>query len=188
MLIKKFNILQDKRYTLEILVFRNKKFLILKRFNDNKSNYLLIPQTIKIEKKNSSLFFSTEKKNLITILENFYNSFNFFLKNNQKIFYKKLLLKGLGFRLAIFKRPNINYSRILRLKVGFSHFVYISIPPQLLVSTNKKKNVLNIKSDNVNSLGTFCSSLKRIKKINVYNGKGFWYKKEKKTLKVFKKK
>jgi ribosomal protein L6P/L9E len=188
MLLKKFKFFQKEPSYFKIVFFRNKKFFVFKNYSSETIKYLHIPNSIKIKKEASFFIFSIEVSKSNKILENFYNSFILFLKNNNKIFCKKLLLKGLGFRLSIFKDKNLLSCRILKLKVGFSHFIYIKIPSNLHVTTNKKKTTLNIKSQNINFLGNFCSSLRSIKKINVYNGKGFWYKKEKKTLKIFKKK
>jgi ribosomal protein L6P/L9E len=140
MLIKKFNFTQKEIYNLKVLVFRNKKFFVLKRCDENKSTYLIIPSFIKVELKDSIVIFSVNNKSFSQFLQNFYNSFIFFLKNNEKTFYKKLLLKGLGFKITIFRRLNFTTNfRILRLKIGYSHFVYVEIPTQLLVSTNKKR-------------------------------------------------
>ena len=188
MLLKKFKFFQKEPSDFKILFFRNKKFFVFKNYSSEITNYLCIPNSIKIKKEASFFLFYIEVSKSNKILENFYNSFVLFFKYNNKIFCKKLLLKGLGFRLSIFKDKTLLSSRILKLKVGFSHFIYIKIPSNLRVTTNKKKTILNIKSQDINLLGNFCSSLRYIKKINVYNGKGFWYKKEKKTLKIFKKK
>jgi ribosomal protein L6P/L9E len=123
------------------------------------------------EKKYKKFFFS------------FLNSFINFLKTYNKIYSKKLILKGLGFKMNLVEIDNLIY---LKLKLGYSHIIEFPVLKNKL-TVFIKKNKLILRSNDIFFLNNFCKKIKNLKNPNIYNGKGFWYKKEKFFLKTFKK-
>lgn len=86
-----------------------------------------------------------------------------------------------------FKSFLLENGTILRLKVGFSHFIDLKIPVKKL-KVVLRKNVIHAISFNRVILGTFCQKIKFAKRPNCYTGKGFWHKREIRHIKSFKKK
>ena len=96
---------------------------------------------------------------------------------------KKIIsLKGLGLK--------INYSistKSLNFKLGYSHLLFIQIPPGVdLVKIGK--NYIILSSFDLSLLGNFLSKVQHLRFPDAYKGKGFWKKYEKRKLKLFKKK
>jgi hypothetical protein len=177
MLSKTYLLNQYENSILKLCVLKNKKFFLYE--NDQ---YLEIPFYIKVKKKNTLLLFSVDQSDFAPKLYLFFSFFNIFLKRKfQKFFYKKLVLKGLGFKIW-----HLNTENLLRFKLGFSHFIDILIPHED-IKVVLKKNALCIGSIDKSIAGNFCKKIKELKRPNLYNGKGFWYKNETKALKIFKK-
>jgi len=104
------------------------------------------------------------------------------LKNSCLILKKKLILKGLGFKIIYFEE-----TKTLSFKLGYSHLAFINIPVGInLVKIGK--NYLIVSGVEPFLLGNFITSIQRLRFPDVYKGKGFWKKYEKKALKLFKKK
>ena len=91
-----------------------------------------------------------------------------------------MILKGLGFK------GNIVNNSILELKLGFSHLLKVPLnSKELNVSINN--NVLIVEGFESDKVGNFLEKIRKLKKIDSYKGKGFWYKNELKILKEIKK-
>lgn len=97
--------------------------------------------------------------------------------------FKKLKIIGVGYRADI---TNADNKKLLTLKLGFSHAVYVQIPNNLsLKCINKTK--FYIFGDSYREVSLF-SSLIRAKKLpDTYKGKGIRYEDEIKVLKEGKK-
>lgn len=104
-----------------------------------------------------------------------------FSKQVKKNFIKRILLKGRGYKTSFDKK-----SRVLVLKIGFSHLVHLSIP--LNVKIYKKKNKLVLKSSQLLTLNSFSLKIKKLKKINFYKSKGLLFSTDNIKLKPVKKK
>ena len=104
---------------------------------------------------------------------------NLFLKDFNRIFIKKLILKGLGLKVNLLNKLS------LQLKLGFSHLVDIVIPNNLIVSFSK--SIIAIQGTDATAVGNFANLVKRKKLPDAYKGKGIWYKNEKLILKTVKK-
>jgi ribosomal protein L6P/L9E len=96
-------------------------------------------------------------------------------------FSKELEIVGVGFKVE-HHRP-----KKLLLKLGFSHNILVDIPDDLILVC-PKENLLIIKSPCIELLGSFVSTLKKYKRVDVYKNKGVLVKGEPTILKKFKKK
>jgi large subunit ribosomal protein L6 len=104
------------------------------------------------------------------------------LKNIKRPFRKKLVLKGLGYKVGL-----INNDTALELKLGYSHNIVISIPTsEITVKINKQ--TISLEGFDKACVGNFANSIRKLKLPDSYKGKGVWYKNEVRTLKELKKK
>jgi hypothetical protein len=179
MKIKELN--KKENLELSLVYLAKSKFLAVKKAGFK--NYILFPEFTEIvSEKNRYLFrLNTEDKSALIKFYQFSKTFDYFLKESQTISKKKLILKGLGFRMHFLPETNK-----LELKVGFSHLIYIDIPLSLRIKI--RKNTLCIEGSDKNLLGNFVSKIRAVKIPDCYKGKGFWYKYQKENLKAIKKK
>ena len=97
-------------------------------------------------------------------------------------FEKKLEITGVGYRLAI-------QGRTLVFSLGYSHDVKIEVPEGLEVIEGAKKGTsFVVKGGSKEQVGQFASNLRRLRKLDVYKGKGIRYLNERIILKEGKKK
>lgn len=174
---------------IKIFFFNNLKILTLHN-KYNKKFYFILPNNLKIVFFNNFLFFSFcnfNIKNFFVVQVYKYNNF-FFSNFFKKIFYlekfisKTLFIKGVGLRIN-FLEDSIN---MLKLKLGYSHFIYLKYSQDLIISLFKKK--ILIRSFDTILLGNFCILLKQFRPINVFTGKGLHIKRSKFKLKSYIKK
>lgn len=181
---KKINI--PINLNIQIFCFNNLKFLIINNLQ-NKNFYFLIPINLKIFFFKNFLFFSLNNFQILHTNLYKYTRF-FFSKFLKKIFYlqkylsKSIFIRGVGLRIN-FLEDSLN---ILKLKLGYSHFIYLNYSQDLLISLFKKK--ILIRSFNNILLGNFCMLLKRYRPINIFTGKGLHIKRSKFKLKQYIKK
>jgi len=88
------------------------------------------------------------------------------LKGVQEGYSKKLVLDGIGYRMAV-------TGSNLTLTVGFSHPVVVPIPEGLTAVV--EKNELTIAGADKEAVGQFAANVRAIKKPEPYKGKGFHY-------------
>ncbi len=148
-------------------------FLLAGNFN----NYFLIPTTIK--------FYIEEKKIYLTILnlndKNFFQSLIMWVKHSARLYKKKIVMQGLGFKVVLNAIENV-----LEFKLGFSHIIKVLIPKKdLNIFINK--NIISVSSINPVLIGNFLYKLRSLKYPNIYKGKGMVYKNEIFILKEIKK-
>lgn len=161
----------------------NKNFLILSNTTSNKI-YILIPSFFKIFFFNNFIYLHSTSLNfnitkiLFTFLSYFLNTL-FVLRNTTA---KTIFIKGVGLRIN-FNDSNTN---ILKLKLGYSHLIYLLVPQTLKILLFKKK--LLVYSYTRVSLGNFCSVIQKFKPLNVFTGKGLYIKRKKVFLKAYIKK
>jgi large subunit ribosomal protein L6 len=84
-------------------------------------------------------------------------------------FVKKLILEGVGFKSEV-------TGDSIKLALGFSHPVIVTIPTDLKVTA--EKNVITITGANKDSVGAFAAKLRDWKKPEPYKGKGLRYENE----------
>lgn len=159
-----------------------KRYIIVKKINSDYKFYIYVPENISIIKPKSlkNLLISTKEiKNIL--FDQFCTSLEDSIKNIKFTYKKKLLLKGLGYRMNLVKNTDK-----IRFKIGFSHFVYLKIPKTVIVRA--KKTYITIKTANKVLLGNFVNRIKCLKTPDSYKGKGFWHKYQNQKLKELKKK
>lgn len=81
-------------------------------------------------------------------------------------FVKKLQVEGIGYRAELAGKQ-------LKLMVGFSHPVLVSIPDGVTVAV--EKNIISISGADKETVGGFAASVRDIKKPEPYKGKGIRY-------------
>jgi large subunit ribosomal protein L6 len=96
-------------------------------------------------------------------------------------FISNLIFRGVGFRVELLDKF------FLKLKLGFSHFVFFKIPPQIQIFSPKKTRII-IKSYNKQFLHEFSSRICSFKFPDPYKGKGILVKNQILQLKKGKKK
>jgi large subunit ribosomal protein L6 len=79
---------------------------------------------------------------------------------------KQLELQGVGYRMAI-------KGKKLDMALGFSHPVEVEIPEGL--EAKVEKNILTVSGIDKQKVGQFAASVRRLKKVEPYKGKGFRY-------------
>ncbi len=167
----------------QLYIINNKRFFVIK-FKDNFFKYFYIPDFISLEKNESEIFLINNSKiyDHILYFNNIYFSIVKLNNNSMRLLKKKLILKGLGFRM--------NYSldeNLLELKLGYSHKVFLNFKKLPFYITLIKNRMVIQGIDSV-ELGNMANKLKNLKTLNMYNGKGFWFKEQKVKLKQVKKK
>jgi len=83
-----------------------------------------------------------------------------------KLFEKKLILEGIGFKSEVAGNK-------IKLALGFSHPVEVTIPESLKVTA--EKNVITISGKDKEEVGQFAARLRSLKKPEPYKGKGMRY-------------
>jgi len=81
-------------------------------------------------------------------------------------FTKKLQVEGIGYRAELAGKQ-------LKMALGFSHPVMISIPEGLTVAV--EKNVITISGADKEAVGQFAANIRSVKKPEPYKGKGIRY-------------
>lgn len=88
------------------------------------------------------------------------------IEGTTKGFEKQLELQGVGFRMAV-------QGKKLNMALGFSHPVEVEIPEGL--EAKIEKNILTISGIDKQKVGQFAASVRALKKVEPYKGKGFRY-------------
>lgn len=84
---------------------------------------------------------------------------------NEK-FTKKLELHGVGYKVEL-------QGNIIKLSVGFSHPVFISVPEGIEVVV--EKNSITVSGIDRDAVGQFAANIRKVKKPEPYKGKGLRY-------------
>lgn len=162
---------------------KDKKFLILNT-NTSSQKYIYIPSFVNCLKRDDFLILNLNCSSDPTkelLFNNLISSISIWFKGLEKPWKKKLNLKGLGFKSSF-----DNSTKVLELKLGFSHLINISVNlKDLSLSVNKTKIV--VEGFDKAEVGNFAHKIHTLKPADVYKGKGFWYKNEIKTFKEVKK-
>jgi hypothetical protein len=167
-------IILPKNFNFNFLFLNLKKFIVIS-VNKTFLYYYYLPSYIILKLKNSHCLEIFNDKN-----ETFKLGFLKFIQNlNDKII-KKLILRGLGLKVSLQEDK-----KILELKLGYSHVIFIKIPQTISVSLLKKR--ILIEGYNSVDVGNFAFKLKSLRLPNSYKAKGLWYNHEKIKLKIIKK-
>lgn len=180
-ILKQIKISADNKVSLFVL--NDKHYLIISFLNGSKI-FILLPSYIisfHFEIKTNTVFFYSNSID-IEKLEKFSIFFLKSLKDSNRIFRKKLILKGLGYKATL-----LEDNSILELKLGFSHLVNIFIPKQL-ISAKLNKQTITFEGSNKVLVGNIANKVRQLRLPDNYKGKGVWYKNETRSLKELKKK
>ena len=93
----------------------------------------------------------------------------------------RLIFNGVGYRVESLTDETI------KIKLGFSHFIFIKLP-HLIYAVSPKKTTLILKSENLFILKSFVAKLRQLGPVDCYKGKGILLKNEILSLKEGKKK
>ncbi len=81
---------------------------------------------------------------------------------------KQLELVGVGFRAS-------NNGNTLELSLGYSHPIYLVLPPEITVETKSERNqnpIIIVKSIDKQLIGQVCAKIRSLRKPEPYKGKG----------------
>lgn len=92
--------------------------------------------------------------------------------------YKKLKLVGVGFKVNQLSLGSFN---LLKFELGYSHSFYLRVPEDIFVRLVSPTKF--IVSGKVNEVSSFCSTIRKLRPIDSYKGKGILYENEKVQLK-----
>jgi large subunit ribosomal protein L6 len=115
------------------------------------------------------------------LYSSFFRSFQKALVGVNLGFITRLVFVGVGFRVEALEKD------FIKLKLGFSHFVFIKIPKYMQVVSPKKTRLV-LKSIDEQLLKEFSSKICSFKLPDSYKGKGILYKNQILVLKEGKKK
>lgn len=139
---------------------------------------LNIPKNINLYLKNSYLY--------VDILNNDKNGktweiiFRNIINGCSRQYLNRLILKGVGYKAFLKSKDN------LELKIGYSHSIDFLVKDSLNIDVFKNL-IIQLNSPLKDQLGSTTASLKSLKKVDMYKGKGILYKREKLNLKTGKK-
>lgn len=81
---------------------------------------------------------------------------------------KELELVGVGYRAT-------SNGQVLELALGYSHAIYIKLPPEVKVEAKSERNknpLIILESDDKQLLGQVCAKIRSLRKPEPYKGKG----------------
>ncbi len=81
---------------------------------------------------------------------------------------KEMELVGVGYRAA-------STGQVLELSLGYSHAIYIKLPPEIKVEAKSERNknpLIILESDDKQLLGQVCAKIRSLRKPEPYKGKG----------------
>lgn len=81
---------------------------------------------------------------------------------------KEMELVGVGYRAQA-------TGQVLELSLGYSHAIYIKLPPEVKVETKSERNknpLIILESDDKQLLGQVCAKIRSLRKPEPYKGKG----------------
>jgi hypothetical protein len=177
------NFYLNKFHKISFFIKKNQQFLMLQTHENILPVFFKIPISVKI-------YWTGVKKSLhVGFLKDF-SSHNQFISllnsanglNISKVYKRKIILKGTGYKI------NFNENtKILELKLGFSHLCSLIVPTDK-IKIQVIKNILCLESFDNSFLGNFTSKIMNLKSKDSYKNKGFLFKNEKPFLKTIKKK
>lgn len=85
--------------------------------------------------------------------------------------YKKLIINGIGYKASFLEKFN---KKLLTLKLGYSHFIYVRIPENLRINCFKKTK-LYVSGHSHGIVSKFSALIKAEKLPEPYKGKGISY-------------
>lgn len=152
---------------IEFVFINSHKFIVFKN-SKNILKYFPVPAYIKIAKVDNLLTISSiadGNEKLHSESDTFLAHLKSELEKLNRVFKKKLILKGLGYRITL------SENKKLELKLGFSHLIKLNIPENIRVKA--KKNFMSVEGNDKVLLGNFVDKIISLKSPDSYKGKGF---------------
>lgn len=177
-------------------IFKIPSAIRLIYFLDNKTLIVFKDGRVFVQKLNINLLIC-KKKNIIYITDNYLGQsknniksirsdtlfqIKSFISNKKFFFYKKLFLKGIGYRFIV----KCDKRSLLQLMLGFSHSVFVKLPKEIKIFLIRP-DLLFITSSNYLKLNLLTQSIKSLKVPEAYKGKGINFEYNKIILKEGKK-
>ena len=81
---------------------------------------------------------------------------------------KQLELVGVGYRVT-------NTGNLLELSLGYTHIIYMMLPPEIKVETKSERNknpLIILESADKQLIGQVCAKIRSFRKVEPYKGKG----------------
>src|SRR3989344_4596183 len=127
-----------------------------------------VPSSILIAKEGNEIQVSAKNDDLTTkmLLGTTVAHLKNMIKGSAEAFVKKLIVEGIGFKADV-------KGQEMTLSLGFSHPIKISIPPNLMVKS--EKGVVTISGADIEAVGSFAAEIRELKKPEPYKGKGIRY-------------
>jgi len=172
---------------ISILYSKKYQSILIKGLNNQK--FIKLKTEIKIQKITSSLwikdtFFKTKSiKNKKSIQGTNFSLIKQGIFEVSKKVFKKLKLNGIGYKIDII---NTGLFKLLRFKLGLSHFIYYKIPDTVEIK-HYNNNKLIISGHSYILVSNIASKIRSFKIPEVYKGKGILYENEVIKLKEGKK-
>lgn len=137
------------------------KVLILKK----QKNVFITKYFCKIFLRNNNILFHSiySKKKFIKLL----NSIREFIYSKKNLYYKKIILTGVGYRFNLIK----NTINILKLNLGYSHPIYIKIPDEISIFYINP-TIIYLSSFDYLKLNNISNYIKKFRVPEPYKGKG----------------
>ena len=146
--------------------------------------YFINCNTIYITNKPFYELSNKEKKNLKSLRGTTYSLIKKLFYQVSYFFFKKLLLKGVGYKVLIKKACKLN--SILEFKLGKSHNLYYKTSKNVIATSNRP-DVIYITGINYNKVSQTSAVIRKYKTPEPYKGKGIIYQNEVVKFKLGKK-
>ena len=139
-----------------------------------------VDPSIKVNIENGEMTFEVDENSPVNIKQKqaFHGLYRA-LVNNMVVgvsqgFQKTLELVGVGYRVS-------NQGNILEFALGYTHPIFIQLPPEVKVETKSERNqnpVIMLESCDKQLLGLICAKIRSFRKPEPYKGKGVLFKGE----------
>lgn len=160
------SVLFSTKYRIFIAIMESKKKIKIKFFT---SFFILKKQKFLLTNIYLNKYI---KKKIFICFDSFKTLFKRILKST---FLVKLKLKGIGFKF--FKIIEITYTTFLKLKIGYSHFVFYKIPNNIKIYFLKSTYII-LSSNSHRLLTDTVNNIRKFKLKEPYKGKGIFYEDE----------
>jgi large subunit ribosomal protein L6 len=167
MLKMKIKILVPKNLNIKLYKITKSNFIIFEFLKN--SFFFKLNSNIQFSKTQNKLNFTTQNPSLNTFLSLQALSLKIlsFFTKKKRFFCKKILLHGLGFKIV-----SLQQNKFIELKIGYSHFVKISIPTKANLTLYVNKNMIIIEGLQKDKVGNFANKIKSFRIPDNYKGKG----------------
>ena len=144
--------------------------------------YLILPYFVTVVRDDVKVRFLLSSDVSLESKDAFINDTTLWAKGINYFYRNKLILKGLGFKVGLFRSKSL-----LVLKLGYSRSLQVAFSAYKF-KVKISRSIITIQGHNSSEVGDFTRKVSRLRVPDAYKGKGFWYKGELRSLKELKKK